>query len=97
LRFHFPESSVAVAVCGLRVKSEHEDECCVIVEPLDGSEADVRRDELQLNCLVALQAKGVVSKGARPDRLAVDKIPLVASKGVVDVSAMVKFWTKESS
>jgi acyl-CoA synthetase (AMP-forming)/AMP-acid ligase II len=61
-----------VAVAGLRLTSEHEDECCVTVE-LTGEEAKSKRAEIERRFLA--EAKTSVSKGARPDRLRFATIP----------------------
>ena len=78
-----------VAVCGLRVKSEHEDECCVMIELL--SERSQASSSIILSTFL-LAAKGKVSKGSKPDRVAVGSIPIVLSKGIVSVPELVKYW-----
>jgi hypothetical protein len=49
--YNLPPQSFSLAVCGLRVKSEHEDECCVVMELLEpfwqlGASADDASDPL---------------------------------------------------
>ena len=82
-------SDYNVAVCGLRVKSEHEDECCVMIELL--SERSQASSSIILSTFL-LAAKGKVSKGSKPDRVAVGSIPIVLSKGIVSVPELVKYW-----
>lgn len=85
-------SAFSVAVCGLRIKSEHEDECCVMIELLT-EESQTLSFVIQESFLDA--SKGVVSKGAKPDRVALGPIPMVISKGIVSVPELVKYWTKQ--
>ena len=61
-----------LAVVGMRLESEHEDSCCVTVELLNDVN-DVNRQRLQSSFIK--DAKGAVSKGAKPDRLRFAKIP----------------------
>lgn len=93
-RYDLPLSSFLLAVCGLRVKSEHEDECCVFIE-LQTREAEAKKEEIDRTFLAFANEKGAVSKGARPDRMAIREIPMVVSKGVVDVALMTTFWKSQ--
>jgi acyl-CoA synthetase (AMP-forming)/AMP-acid ligase II len=61
-----------VAVVGLRVGSEHEDACCVTIE-LTSEAAQAKRAEIERTFLS--EARGRVTKGARPDRLRFAGIP----------------------
>lgn len=57
-----PTGDFSVAVCGLRVKSEHEDECCVMVELLTDS-AKALETKILSDFIGA--AKKAVTKGAK--------------------------------
>lgn len=89
--YHLESAEFHVAICGLREKSEHEDECCVLVE-LVSENAKEKKDDISATFLSVSQSKGAVSKGSRPDRFAIGAIPIVTSKGVIDVVALVKYW-----
>jgi len=71
-RYGLPDDAFDIAVVGLRITSEHEDECCVTVE-LISQEAEAKRAEIERTFLS--DARRSVSKGARPDRLRFAKIP----------------------
>ncbi len=71
-RYDLPADSFDVAVVGLLVESEHEDECCVTIE-LASPRAQAKREEIEQTFLT--EAAGAVSKGARPDRLRFGAIP----------------------
>lgn len=85
--YALPRSAFSVAICGLRVRSEHEDECCVLVELSDGLEAAATVAAELAETLKEKAAKSV-SKGAKPDLVLVGKIPVVLSKGVISVPDM---------
>ena len=85
-------SAFIVAVCGLRVKSEHEDECCVMIQ-LITEEAKGLQGEIESTFLSA--ARGSVSKGSKPDRVAVGDVPMVLSKGIVSVPQLVLYWKQQ--
>lgn len=70
--FHLDPEQFKLAVVGLRVKSEHEDSCCVTIELSSGVAA--MEPELQVNFVE--KARQVVSKGARPDYIRFARIPL---------------------
>ena len=80
-----------MAICGVKINSEHEDECCVLVELITQEAINISQ-ELESTFLNYSQTKGVLSKGARPDHFALGKIPIIASKGVVDVAALISYW-----
>ncbi len=88
-QFGLDATSFSLAVCGLRVKSEHEDECCVIIELLDEA-AQALTERITTEFIPS--AKRSVSKGAKPDQLLVGKIPMVLSKGIVNVPELVKIF-----
>ncbi len=62
-----------LAVVGLRLKSEHEDECCVTIEWRDPAAAAGAQEAMARDFLAA--ARRSVSKGARPDHLLFARIP----------------------
>jgi len=80
-RYGLAEDAFDVAVVGLRIASEHEDECCVTLELLS-PEAEAKRAEIEGTFLA--DARRSVSKGAKPDRLRVATIPR-NFKGAVQV------------
>uniref|UniRef100_A0A7S0J1F4 AMP-binding enzyme C-terminal domain-containing protein n=1 Tax=Calcidiscus leptoporus TaxID=127549 RepID=A0A7S0J1F4_9EUKA len=84
---------VAVAVVGLRLRSEHEDECCVTIE-LGTPEAQAKRAEIEQTFLG--QAKKRVSKGAKPDRLRIAKLPR-NFKGAIQLPDLKAAWAAEVS
>ena len=90
--YSLPRSSFNVAVCGLRVKSEHEDECCVMIELLT-EQSKAAQDIIESTFLAA--ARLVVSKGSKPDRMAVGAIPVLLSKGIVSVPELVAYWKSQ--
>jgi len=69
--FQLKPTQFQLAVVGLRLESEHEDSCCVIIE-LSQEATDV---EPQLKADFVRKASGIVSKGARPDRVRFGQIP----------------------
>jgi len=64
--------SFDVAIVGLRIDSEHEDSCCVTIEPKT-AEAENKISRIEETFQDA--AKDGVSKGARPDYVRIGKIP----------------------
>ena len=89
LQYGLVRTAFSVAVCGLRVKSEHEDECCVMIELLT-EESQTLSHTIESTFLEAAKLK--VSKGSKPDRVALGVIPMVLSKGIVSVPELVKYW-----
>ncbi len=83
------QTDFRLAVCGVKVASEHEDDCCVCIELVTDKARERERD---LSETFLSQAKAFVSKGAKPDHLRLCVIPMVASKGVVNVPEMTKAW-----
>ena len=87
--FNVSSQSFKLAVCGLRIHSEHEDECCVMIEPLTFE----LQDKLpQIENLFLEEAKTAVSKGARPNYMRLGSIPMVQSKGIVSIPDLIKDW-----
>jgi len=84
-------ADVAVEVVGLRIRSEHEDECCVAVE-LRTDAARARASEVGA-ALAGEARKGAVSKGAKPDRIAINAISVPRNfKGAVLHKDLAKLW-----
>ena len=71
-RYDLSPDAFDLAVVGLRIASEHEDECCVTLALLS-DEARAKRPEIERTFLA--EAPKGVSKGSRPDRLRVAAIP----------------------
>mmetsp|Transcript_41802 Transcript_41802/g.69580 ORF Transcript_41802/g.69580 Transcript_41802/m.69580 type:complete len:629 (-) Transcript_41802:99-1985(-) len=86
--YDIPADSVAVSVVGLRLTSEHEDECCVTIE-LSSPESQAKEDEIESSFLKA--AKKSVSKGAKPDRVRFAELPR-NFKGVVKLPDLKAAW-----
>jgi len=80
--------AVAVAVVGMRLKSEHEDECCVTIE-LSTPEAQAKQQEIEHTFLQA--AKKSVSKGSKPDHVRVAELPR-NFKGAVKLPDLKASW-----
>jgi acyl-CoA synthetase (AMP-forming)/AMP-acid ligase II len=91
-RYGLPYEAFDVAVVGLRLQSEHEDDCCVFMELLS-PEAVAKQDEIEKTFLTEAQAN--VSKGARPDRLLFQKIPR-NYKGEIVVPQLKKAYSQLS-
>lgn len=84
-------TDATVAVVGLRVASEHEDECCAAVE-LRSQAAKEKEEDLVKTFLLTCKRKA--SKGARPDRavfLLDEGIPR-NFKGAVVVHELISKW-----
>ena len=62
--FDLNRSEFNIAVCGLRVKSEHEDECCVMIELLGQAAMDVAKVHA-INNEFLTTARRLASKGAK--------------------------------
>jgi acyl-CoA synthetase (AMP-forming)/AMP-acid ligase II len=71
-RYALGDDDFDLAVIGLKVESEHEDDCCVTIE-LKSPSATSRQAEIEATFLTA--AGKVVSKGAKPDLLRFAKVP----------------------
>ncbi|CEM31302.1 unnamed protein product [Vitrella brassicaformis CCMP3155] len=72
--YGLPEKAVAVASIGMKVQSEHEDDCCVCLE-LTTDEAKARQQDIQATFIQRAKACKMISKGSKPDRLLIDHIP----------------------
>ena len=73
----------------MRVRSEHEDECCVMLE-LVGEEAQARAQEIEASFI--REASMRVSKGAKPDYVCLGCLPVVLSKGVVSIPELTRHF-----
>lgn len=71
-QYQLPKESFDIAVVGLKVGSEHEDACCVMIE-LKTDESRNKKDEI--NKTFIKMANQLVSKGSRPDYVMFDNIP----------------------
>jgi hypothetical protein len=89
--FRLDIQSFRLAVCGLKVNSEHEDDCCVMIELIDSNAQNAKQDIVDN---FVKEAKCCVSKGARPDYVLFDQVPLVANKGTVDITKLRSSWIK---
>jgi len=69
--FQLKPDQFQLAVVGLRLKSEHEDSCCITIEL--GEEAADIESELKTDFIE--KASSIVSKGARPDYVRFGPIP----------------------
>ncbi|HDQ93044.1 MAG TPA: long-chain fatty acid--CoA ligase, partial [Synergistetes bacterium] len=79
--------SFDLAVIGLRLESEHEDTCCVVI---DDSRLDNTAQQIIRNTFLD-EARSTVSKGARPERVDFGPIPR-NFKGSLDTSELRKRW-----
>ena len=71
-RYALPQDAFDVAVVGLRLESEHEDDCCVTVELIS---QQARDEQPEMDRTFLTEAPKSVSKGARPDRVRFAPIP----------------------
>ncbi|MDI6726452.1 MAG: AMP-binding protein, partial [Smithellaceae bacterium] len=69
--FHLDQEQFQLAVVGLRIKSEHDDSCCVTLE----LKADVVHLEPALREFLLGDVAGKVGKGSRPDYVRFAEIP----------------------
>ncbi|MCX5836314.1 MAG: hypothetical protein NTX62_04960, partial [Deltaproteobacteria bacterium] len=76
--FSLKPGQFKLAVIGLRMRSEHDDSCCVTIEL--GEEATCMEEELRATFIE--KASGKVSKGSFPDYVRFAPIPL-SFKGAV--------------
>lgn len=76
--FNLSPEQFKLAVIGLRIKSEHEDSCCVTIE-LD---EEIAQREEELKSTFIEKASGKVSKGSSPDYVRIARIPL-SFKGAI--------------
>ena len=89
--FGLAPEQVEVAVVGLRVASEHEDECCVTIE-LTGAALE-QQAAIEKNFVSRAKKIGAVSKGAKPDHVRLAPLPR-NFKGVVKVPDLKEEWQK---
>jgi len=87
-QYDLPANSIEVAVVGLPLHSEHEDDCCVTIE-LVTSEALGRQAEIEQTFLTAAQK--VVSKGAKPSRVRFAPLPR-NFKGAIQLPELKRAW-----
>ncbi len=71
-RYGLEARSFDVAVVGVKLESEHEDSCCVMIELKDDT---ARQKQALIEKSFIAAARRSVSKGARPDRLSLTRIP----------------------
>lgn len=82
------DESISVAVIGLRINSEHDDDCCATIELKDAKAiAQIRG----ISDTFLSASKKAVSKGAKPDCMRFGKIPRTF-KGSVLNKDLVKSW-----
>jgi acyl-CoA synthetase (AMP-forming)/AMP-acid ligase II len=81
--YELKTGSFDLAVIGLKLGSEHEDSCCVLLELRDVPSSLEKRIESEF----LKHARKVASKGARPDRLLIGALPR-NFKGALDVRAL---------
>ena len=98
-RFGIDPTAVKVAVVGLKLGSEHEDDCCVTIEVLDAEAvaSSWKNDWKALGAAFMAQAsakQGGVSKGARPSHVRFAAVPR-NFKGAILVKDLKKEWVEE--
>lgn len=82
--FHLEREAFEIAVVGVRLNSEHEDSCCVVLE-LQSPQARALASQFEREFMQRAAAR--VSKAARPDRLLLAPIPR-NFKGAVQTPAL---------
>ena len=82
-QFQLRDSEFDLAVIGLKLSSEHEDSCCVMLEVQTERIDAVER----LREAFLATSRELASKGARPDRVVFGKLPR-NFKGAIDVRAL---------
>lgn len=88
-RYRLEEGSFDLAVAGLRIESEHDDSCCVMLD------VSLLPDNLKkeiANTFLS-EASKVVTKGSRPDHLRFGEIPR-NFKGAVSIKELKRKWTE---
>lgn len=85
---------VNVAVVGLRVQSEHEDDCCVLIELTEAKQSELEPHKRSIEDTFLAEAAKAVSKGAKPSHVRLANIPR-NFKGAMLVPEMKKFWAQE--
>eukprot|EP00520_Triparma_pacifica_P015096 CAMPEP_0118633566 /NCGR_PEP_ID=MMETSP0785-20121206/1069_1 /TAXON_ID=91992 /ORGANISM="Bolidomonas pacifica, Strain CCMP 1866" /LENGTH=672 /DNA_ID=CAMNT_0006524457 /DNA_START=73 /DNA_END=2088 /DNA_ORIENTATION=+ len=79
---------IELAVVGLRVESEHEDDCLVTIS-FDDAVAQAERDNVEKTFMSVMKKKA--TKGAKPTRMMIGDIPK-NFKGAVLVKDLKKIW-----
>lgn len=88
-RYCLEEGSFDIAVVGLRIESEHDDSCCVMMDVSRIS--NTLREEIAATFIT--EAAKVVTKGSRPDHLLFGDIPR-NFKGGVSIRELKRKWTE---
>ena len=70
--YKIPESSFSVAVVGLKLRSESEDDCCVTIQLIAD---DAKAKQQAISDTFIKKASKHVSKGAIPDKIRFAKVP----------------------
>ncbi|GAB6280219.1 MAG: hypothetical protein STSR0007_02780 [Thermovirga sp.] len=90
-RYGLEEGMFDLAVAGLRLESEHEDTCCVVID--DSKLAPAVRQEIESTFIE--NAGKAVPKGARPQRLCFGAIPR-NFRGGIKIKELKKIWMKQA-
>jgi len=91
--YSLPTEAVEVAVVGLALASEHEDDCCVTIE-LVTPEAQAKQAAIEASFVK--DCKKGVSKGAKPDRVRFAPLPR-NFKGAVKLPDLKDDWKKAAA
>ena len=86
--FQLKPEHFKLAIVGLRLKSEHEDSCCVTIE----LSREVKDIEPQLKTYFIEKASTIVSKGARPDYVRFGPIPRSFKGDILYPQLKQDFW-----
>ncbi len=89
-RYCIEEGMFDLAVVGLRLESEHEDTCCVMID--DSRLGAAVQEEIKATFIK--EASGAVSKGSSPQRLCFGSIPR-NFKGGVNIRELRKTWMEQ--
>ncbi|MFC1907932.1 AMP-binding protein [Chloroflexota bacterium] len=87
--FSLKPEQFQLAVVGLRLKSEHEDSCCVTIQL--SKEVSTIESELKANFIE--KAPRIVSKGSRPDYLRFGQIPKSFKGAILYPQLKQDFWS----
>lgn len=85
------EKDMAVAVVGMKFKSEHEDDCCVTIQLNHKNEEERQQVQERIQATFINDAPAHVSKGAKPNHVCFMEIPK-NFKGAILVPDMKKYW-----
>lgn len=94
-RYGLGPASAAVAAVGLRLTSEHDDDCLVTVELLDEAARAKGPEVASASFVTEAQAAVSLSKGAKPSRVRLAAIPR-NFKGDVNWRALEAAWRAEA-